>query len=115
MASITIDLEQNPGLRFRVDNFSVPEAARAELEAQMRKNLAFIATLPGFLGHLVFEKTCGPSRFNVATIAVWASAEAQDAAVAQVRAYYQKMGWDLPAMLARWGVEAELGNYRGVG
>jgi hypothetical protein len=29
----------------------------------------------------------------------------------KVRAYYRRIGFDMPAMLARWGVKAELGNF----
>lgn len=108
---ITIDLERNPDLQFRIDNFSVPEAARAEFDAAMRRNLAFIETLPGFMGHVVFEKTGGPTSFNVATIAIWESKEAIDKAGEQVRAYYKKIGFDMPAMVARWGVKAEVGTF----
>ncbi len=68
---IKIDLDNNPNLYFRIDNFSVPDAAREEFEAAMRRNLTFIRTLPGFLGHVVFEKRGGPTAFNIATIAVW--------------------------------------------
>jgi hypothetical protein len=30
----------------------------------------------------------------------------------KIRAYYQSIGFDMPAMLARWGVKAALGYYR---
>jgi heme oxygenase (mycobilin-producing) len=82
---ITIDLETKPDLLFRLDNFSVPDEARQEFEQAMRRNLAFIATLPGFLGHVAFEKAGGPTIFNVATIAVWESRQALEAAGAAVR------------------------------
>jgi len=108
---ITIDIERNPNLQFRIDNFSVPEGSRDEFEAAMRRNRAFIKTLPGFLGHVVFEKTGGPTPFNVATIAIWESKEAVDRAGEEVRAYYKKIGFDMPAMLARWGIKAEVGNF----
>jgi hypothetical protein len=36
----------------------------------------------------------------------------KDKAGVEDRAYYQKIGFDLPAMLGRWGVKAELGNFR---
>jgi hypothetical protein len=78
----------------------------------MHRNLAFIETLPGFKGHVVFEKTTGPAAFDVVTIAVWESPDAVAAAGAKVRAYYQSIGFDLPAMLERWGVTAALGFYR---
>ncbi len=45
------------------------------------------------------------------TIAVWESKEAVDKAGEEVRAYYKKNGLDMPAMLARWGGKAELGNF----
>ena len=37
---ITIDTENNPNLHFRIDNFSVPDAAREEFEEAMRRNMA---------------------------------------------------------------------------
>jgi heme-degrading monooxygenase HmoA len=108
---ISIDLETEPDLQFRIDNFSVPEGARAEFEQAMHRNLAFLETLPGFRGHLVLEKTDGPSAFNVATIAVWQSREAIDAAGAKVRAYYESIGFDAAALMSRLGIKAELGNF----
>lgn len=112
MTALTIDLDQHPNRSFRIDAFAVPAAARGEFEAAMRRNLAFLETVPGFVGHMVFEKSGGPSTFNIVTIAVWESSEAQENAGTQVRAYYQRIGFDLPATLSRWGVRAELGNYR---
>jgi heme-degrading monooxygenase HmoA len=109
--AVTINLEKYPSGRYRIDAFSVPEPAREEFEAAMRRNLAFLETLPGFAGHVVFEKDGGPSTFNIVTLAVWESEEALENAGTQVRAYYQSIGFDPPAQLARWGVEAEIGNY----
>ena len=60
MAALTLDFEKHPQLRFRIDNFSVPAAVRADFQAAMRRNFAFIQTLPGFLWHLVLEKASGP-------------------------------------------------------
>ncbi len=112
MSSITIDLEREPQLVFRVDSFQVPEAARPEFEAAMRRNLAFLDTLPGFRGHLVLARTGGPTAFDVTTVAVWQDQQAMDAAGARVREYYRTIGFDPPSAMARWGVRGELGNYR---
>jgi Antibiotic biosynthesis monooxygenase len=112
MRPITIDLDAHPRLQFRIDGFSVPAASRPEFEAAMRRNLAFLETLPGFLGHVVFEGTNDASAFDLMTIAVWESPDAIEAAGERVRAYYQSIGFDMPAMLARWGVKPALGNYR---
>jgi hypothetical protein len=107
-----IDLQSHPNLRFRIDSFSVPAAARGEFDAAMERNLAFIRKLPGFQGHSVFEKTSGPSSFDVVTIAAWESDEALEKAGGEVRAYYEKIGFDPREAIARWGAKGELGNFR---
>jgi hypothetical protein len=107
----TIDLQAHPHAPFRIDAFNVPAASRAEFEAAMRCNLSFLETLRGFLNHLVFEKTNGPTEFNLVTIAVWEGPEAIDAAAEKVRAYYQSIGFDVQATLARLGITASLGYY----
>ena len=102
----------NPTMQFRIDAFSVPAASRAEFETAMHENAALLATLPGFRGHTVFEKTSGPTTFNIVTIAAWDSAEAMKAAGDKVREHYQKIGFDMQATIARWGVAASIGGYR---
>lgn len=106
-----IDIEKNPGLRFRIDSFTVPEAARKPFEAAMKRNYAFIQTLPGFQGHLFFEKTGGPGNFNLVTLAVWESQDAIDKAVVEVQAYYQRIGFNPAALVAQYGIKAELGQF----
>jgi heme-degrading monooxygenase HmoA len=108
---LTIDLQAQPNLQFRIDAFTVPQASRDEFVAAMRRNLAFIETLPGFISHVVFEKTNGPTDFNIVTIAAWESQQAIAAAGDKVRAYYQGIGFDMPATLARLEVVASLGYY----
>ena len=111
MSPVTIDIQTNPNIHFRIDSFAIPDSARAEFEEAMHRNMAFIEKLPGFLGHVAFEKVGGPTTFNVVTIAVWKSREAFDEAAEAVRSYYQRIGFDGPATLTRWGVKAEIGNY----
>lgn len=111
MTAFTVDLG-NPDQHVRIDSYVVPDAARREFEEAMRRNLAFIETLPGFLGHAVFEKEGGPTSFNLATMAAWESKAAHDRAVEEVRAYYRRIGFDPPAAMARWGVRAEQGVFR---
>jgi hypothetical protein len=107
----TIDLTRNPDIRVRLDSFAVPEAARPDFLAATARNLAFLHTLPGFLGHAVFEKTGGPTSFNIATIAIWQSQRALDSAREKVRAYYQQIGFDPRAFMARHGIRGEIGDY----
>lgn len=109
---INIDLAANPDLQFRVDSFQVPNAARAVFKQAMHRNLAFLETQPGFRGHVVLERTGGPTAFNVATIAVWEDQKALEAAREAVSAYYEQIGFDAQSLLARLGIKAELGNFR---
>src|SRR5262245_3209463 len=71
MTAVTIDVDKHPDRCFRIDSFSVPESARAEFEAAMLRNLKYLETLPGFMGHVVFEKADGPTSFNIVTLAAW--------------------------------------------
>lgn len=111
MPSFFLDFAKHPKLRFRIDSFSVPAAARADFEAAMQRNLAFIQTLPGFVGHLVFDKASGPSTFNIVTVAAWESPNAIEKAIRAVRQYYEEIGFNPAEATARWGVAAEIGEY----
>jgi hypothetical protein len=104
-------IEYSATLEFRVDTFSVPEGARGEFQTAMLRNLAFLKTLPGFRGHLVLEKTGGPTAFNTVTIAAWESREALEKAAVEVGAYYRRIGFDPSAMIAQWGARAEIGTF----
>jgi heme-degrading monooxygenase HmoA len=109
--SVAVELAANPNLEFHIDAFSVPAAARSEFETAMHENAAFLESLPGFKGHLVFEKTAGPTTFNIVTIAVWENVEAMKHAAEEVQEHYRKIGFDMQAAIARWGVTASIGNY----
>jgi heme-degrading monooxygenase HmoA len=105
-------LEADPNLRFRIDAFSVPAASRSEFDAAMHDSTVLLDKLAGFNGHAVFEKTSGPTTFNVVTVAVWDSEQAMRSAGDKVREDYQRKGFDMLGAIARWGVTASLGGYR---
>ena len=110
MTPLTIDADTHPDVQLRIDSFTVPAAARAEFEAAMHRSAALLETLPGFLGHLAFEKTSGSSAFNIVTIAVWQSREAMASAVSRVQAHYQSIGYNPRATAERLGITAEIDN-----
>jgi len=110
-----VDLNRDPQLFFRIDTFTVPASARDEFEAAMHRNMGFIRTLPGFRGHLVFEKREGASPYDIVTVAAWESREAVERAGKEVRAYYQRIGFDMPASLKRWGVTLVRADYEAPG
>jgi heme-degrading monooxygenase HmoA len=108
---LVLDSRANPSLEVRIDAFSVPAASRSEFNAAMHENIAFLAKLPGFKGHTVFEKTSGPTTFDVVTLAAWDSPDAMKSAGEKVREHYRAIGFDMQAAIARWGVTASIGSY----
>lgn len=108
---LTIDWQSNPNTEVRIDSFSVPAESRAEFEVKLHENIALLQKQPGFEGHAVFEKTSGPTTFNIVTVAVWHSPEALKNAAEKVREEYRRTGFDMQATIARWGVSASIGNY----
>lgn len=111
VTEFAVDPSRDPLLFFRIDTFTVPPPARAEFEQAMHRNMGFIRTLPGFRGHIVFEKRDGPSPYDIVTVAAWESREAVERAGVEVRAYYQRIGFDMPGSLKRWGVTLVRADY----
>ena len=111
MAEFVIDLERDRGLFFRIGSFTVPDAARGAFVAAMVRNMAFIRSLDGFRGHVVFEKTDGDSAYSIVTIAAWEDRGALEAAKSKVRAYYERIGFDMAGAMKRWGVVLVRGDY----
>ena len=96
--------DENPDAQVLVDRFVVPLEARPEVEAAMRRNTAFISSLPGFLGHLVLERERDATHRELVTVVAWRNTSAIEHARQEVRGYYQRIGFDMPAALERWGV-----------
>lgn len=101
-----IDPSRAPEGIYLVDTFHVPSAARPEFEAAMKRNREFIRTLAGFRGDAVLVRKQGDG-FDIATIAAWESPAAIARAKEQVTAYYERIGFDMPAAIAKWGVTLE--------
>jgi len=101
-----LDTRLAPAGVYLIDTFQVPAAVRSEFETAMRRNREYIRTLEGFRGDAVLLRQQGES-FDIATIAVWDSPAAIAKAKEQVAAFYQRIGFDMPAAIARWGVTLE--------
>jgi hypothetical protein len=103
VSALVLDTRRAPTGVYLIDTFLVPAAARDELETAMRRNREYIRTLEGFCGDAVLVRRQGES-FDIATIAVWESPAAIARAKEQVADFYQRIGFDMPAAIARWGV-----------
>jgi len=98
-----LDTRRAPTAVYLIDTFLVPAAVRAEFESAMRRNRDYIRTLEGFRGDAVLLRKQGES-FDIATIAVWESPAAVARAKQEVSAFYQRIGFDMAATIAAWGV-----------
>jgi heme-degrading monooxygenase HmoA len=96
---------------FRLDRFLVPVAGRDEFLEQVRRTHQVLRSLPGFVEDVVLERPAGASRFSIVTLVIWESQEAVEDARVAVSVEHRKAGFDRHKMLARLGVEADVGNY----
>ncbi|MGR4069625.1 antibiotic biosynthesis monooxygenase [Halomonas sp. LR3S48] len=97
---------------FRVDKFSVPEAARETFLKRVRDTHQVLRRQPGFITDSILEQVAGSGRFNIVTIAEWESQEAIDAARMAVTKAHRENGFDPQETMARLGIEADIANYQ---
>jgi heme-degrading monooxygenase HmoA len=98
---------------YRVDKFAVPiGAAREEFVDRARRTHALLKEQPGFLQDFVLEQSSGPGEFNFVTIVEWASQEAVENARAAILALHREMNFNPQEMLARFGIKADVANYK---
>jgi heme-degrading monooxygenase HmoA len=103
------------GWVYRVDKFTVPPAARDEFLDRVRRIHRLLETLPGFQDGAVLEQIDSREHLKVVTLAIWENREAFDAARRLVQARYQEEGFDPRELIARLGIEADLGAYHPLG
>jgi heme-degrading monooxygenase HmoA len=95
-----------------IDKITVPKAALTEFIARMNINRALIKTLPGFVEDSVYQSAGDDETILYVTVAVWESEEAILNAKNAVQSEYRREGFDMPAMLARTGINIDRGIYR---
>jgi heme-degrading monooxygenase HmoA len=103
---MVIDTTRAPNGVYLIDTFAVPANARPAFEAAMRRNREFLRTLDGFRGDAIFVRAQGQS-FDIATIAAWENADAIGRAKDLVEEFYRRIGFDMQAAIAEWGVTLE--------
>jgi len=96
---------------FRVDRFTVPEAARDEFLAQDADTHHILRTLPGFLRDAILEKPGGPGELIILTIAEWDSTEAIENARKVIQDRRAETGFEPQEFMAKLGVTPELASY----
>ncbi|MBH0236667.1 antibiotic biosynthesis monooxygenase [Methylobrevis albus] len=108
--------EANPadrsGAIFRVDRFSGPAAARAELLSVVQRTHRLLGGLDGCLVNLVLEREAPDGGFVLETIAGWRDGAALAGARVAVATLHRAAGIDPPALIRRLGVVADFGLWR---
>ncbi len=100
---------------YRVDRFTVPDGGRDEFLERVRQTHEILRAQPGFLQDLVLEQPAAPGSFHLVTMVAWEGAAAIDRAKAVVAEQQKAAGFSPPELLARLGIQAELGSYRDAG
>ncbi len=100
---------------YRVDRFTVPEGARAEFLSRVRQTHEVLRAQPGFLQDLVLEEPGGQGVCRFLTLVEWADAAVLEQAKAVVGASQKALGFSPQELLARLGIEADMGRYRPAG
>ena len=97
---------------YRIDTFSVPQAARAEFERYSYEIIAFLRSQPGFIRDDWFERVAGDEAHDVVTIAVWKDDASIAAAGQAVRAMRSESGSDVEKFLRTSNVTGSRAVYR---
>lgn len=96
---------------YRVDKFVVPDHARDEFWANVRRTHAVLREQPGFLDDALLEKHSGSGRFNCVTIVTWSSPDDIPAAGSAVGEAHRAAGFRPAEFFERAGIDADLVNY----
>ncbi|RUO31883.1 antibiotic biosynthesis monooxygenase [Aliidiomarina sedimenti] len=97
---------------YRVDKFSVPQAAKDEFLKKVRDTDQVLRRQPGFIRDTLLEQVAGPGQFNIVTIAEWENQQSIDAARNVVVQAHAESGFNPQETMARLGIEADIANYR---
>ncbi|MDB5536794.1 MAG: antibiotic biosynthesis monooxygenase protein [Devosia sp.] len=103
------------GSIYRIDKFSVPDAARQQFLNQLNETKDFLDGQAGCRQNLVLEVQSGSDRFNFVTIVEWDNVEAFQNAKAAMQEERRASGFNPQEFIARLGIEADMANYGPVG
>ncbi|GHD63653.1 MULTISPECIES: antibiotic biosynthesis monooxygenase [Jeongeupia] len=97
---------------YRVDRFTVPEAALAVFLARVEQTNRLLALQPGHRLQRVLTRAGNPHQ--VVTVIEWADAAALTAAKRVVEQHYAETGFDAAAFMQQLGIHADMGVFHDV-
>ena len=100
---------------YRIDKFSVPNAARHQFLNQLNETKDFLDGQTGCRQNLVLEVQSGSDRFNFVIIVEWDGVDAFEKAKAAMAEERGGSGFNPHEFIAQLGIEADMANYGAVG
>lgn len=97
---------------YRVDKFTVPNAAVAAFAERLRTIQQRLASQAGVRQNLVLTQPAGPDATQMVTIVEWESEAAMAAAKAFTQRYYAEQGFNPAAFMQAHGIRPDFGVYQ---
>ena len=96
---------------YRLDTFTVPDAAIDEFVMRIRETHELLREQPGFVQDLILEQPAEDGAIRIVTLAEWEDEASIEAAREAVQVMRKTSGFDPAAFIKRAGVEAEFREY----
>jgi len=97
---------------YRVDKFIVPANGRDEFLERVGATHKLLRTQDGFVRDAILEQQTGPEESRIITVVEWARSDVVETVSQKVAEMHRSVGFDRLEMMARLGIQADIGNYR---
>lgn len=96
---------------YRVDTFTVPNAARNEFIERVKQTHNILKTVPGFVQDFLLEQVLDDDAFKFVTIVEWDSTDAIEHAKHAIHNLHQEMGFNPQELFERYNIQVNKANY----
>jgi Antibiotic biosynthesis monooxygenase len=110
--SLALPTVKRCAMLYRIDTFSLPEAARPEFELRSAQTISLLRRQPGFVRDHWFEKVSGHGSVNLITMVEWEDEASIQSAAQVVRAMHSANGFDAADFVQRHGIIESKAVYR---
>lgn len=97
---------------YRMTQFLVPAAARAEFLARAAEAAHLLAAQPGLVRNTLLEQPQPDGSSRIVTLAEWRDDAAMEAAAVEVKKQQEAQGFNPQDLRARLNIQAETSQYR---
>lgn len=105
-------MSASPNRVYRLDTFTVPDAAIDEFVSRLRETHELLRKQPGFIQDFILEQPAEDGGIRMVTLVEWEDEASIERARDAVRAMREKTGFNPGAFMNRMGIESDLSEYR---